>query len=193
MTISEIIEFKLYYVFSLEDEYMQKYYPNVKLHKRGARSTPFYKELRDSILNKEPNKRLQDMPLGLLKRELNFLRNYGSRCPNSNPEVQAQRKATCLERYGDENYNNTEKQRETVKAFSKEKRDDITKRRRATNIAKYGDAVHSKKAVQTRISHYGKFNLTGKHESKASVKIYNYLVDRFGVDDVIKEMDRCKN
>ena len=73
------------------------------------------------------------------QRALTCLSRYGVINGGGSKEALAKIKATKLERYGDEKYNNKEKQFETVKNKSKEEKQQIIDKILNTKLEKYGE------------------------------------------------------
>lgn len=97
-------------------------------------------------------------------------------------EIDAKKKQTTLERYGDENYRNVEQIKETWKNKSEEQRQVILNRTRQTLIEKYGNINYRniEKAKQTKIEKYGNENYNNMTKNKQT------CIERYGVDSFSK-------
>lgn len=101
-------------------------------------------------------------------------------------KIVAQRKKTKLERYGDENFQNSEKASQTMRSFSKSKRLCIIKKRKQTNLKIYGveHAWHQdcvKKDMQRKRCEKRYFGLFLKDEHASPM---------FSIDDLVKDPHR---
>ena len=101
-------------------------------------------------------------------------------------------KQTKLDRYGDENYNNREKYKETYKSFSQEKLDNIKLKTQQTCLKKYNTTHHMKnKEIQLKLQNtflekYGVTSPMLLHPNNNAISKYNlkfqkYIQDTLGI------------
>ena len=97
-------------------------------------------------------------------------------------EIDAKKKHTMLKRYGNENYRNVDKIKETWANKSEEIRKDILNRTRQTIIKKYGNANYRniEKSKQTKLKKYGDENYNNIEKNKQT------CIERYGVDSFSK-------
>lgn len=121
------------------------------------------------------------------------LRKYGVEFNQQSPQVREKGRQTRLALYGDANYNNVQKQKQTVLNKTEEEKQDIINRRKETCMKIYGGvAPASSTKVQakmrnTMFERYGKYAVPPRKFSKIAQHTYDYLVDKYGVDDVFVE------
>jgi len=105
-----------------------------------------------------------------------------SKCSSNNKNTIEMRNQTKLERYGDANYVNIEKGKQTWGNKSKVDLEDIKEKRKKTNIERYGDANFTNRELsnQTKLERYGDINYTNRELNKDTVN------ERYGCDNVFQ-------
>lgn len=117
-----------------------------------------------------------------------FRKNCSSDCSHRSEETIAHMKHTKLERYGDKNYTNIEKQLATTSAFSDDKWNEITTKRKETCLERYGvengaQLDSSKlKAKETCVDLYGVDHHSKTSKWKNLIKSIN--LEKYGVNNV---------
>ena len=86
-----------------------------------------------------------------------FIRLYGVDNPMKIPSIERKTRKTKLEKYGNENYNNRQKAKETLGASSPMKIPSIERKTRKTKLEKYGNENYNnrQKAKETLLSQKG--------------------------------------
>lgn len=100
-------------------------------------------------------------------------------------------KETKLIKYGDENYNNSQKTANTLKAKSKEEKEKIENKRKLTKLKRYNTATYNnrEKAKETCLEKYGVENPYQSEEIKDKIKHNN--LEKYGVE-YYTQTNECK-
>ena len=111
-----------------------------------------------------------------------YFKYCSSKCSSSNNNTIEMRKQTKLERYGDANYVNVEKSKQTWKSKSESDMCDIIEKRIETNKERYGISKFTNRELskQTKLERYGDINYTNRELNKDTVN------ERYGCDNVFQ-------
>lgn len=119
-------------------------------------------------------------------KKLSYFEKTGYEKPILNPEVRpkiiAKIKATKLERYGDENYNNSAKISQSFRKRSSLDKENSIKKLKKTKLERYGDEnyINSEKIKQTLLKKYGTENPSKIPGIKQKIKQNN--LKKYGVE-----------
>ena len=106
------------------------------------------------------------------------LEKYGVKNVSSNKDIQNKKEQTKLEHYGDKNYNNREKCKQTsLKHFGTEhplQSDEIKQKIRETNLEKYGETSYAKTYMFAQQKRYKIYVDEIGFDSQLEVDLYNW-------------------
>jgi hypothetical protein len=113
-----------------------------------------------------------------------MIEKYGVDHPMHSSAIKAKVGQTKNDRYGDTNFNNREKFKATVETWDDEKRQDISDKRKNTNLERYGvefitqHQEFKERSAESIISKYGVDNASKNPEIISKIK--KTMLDRYG-------------
>lgn len=114
-----------------------------------------------------------------------FKKTYSER----GDEIDAKKKQTTFERYGNENYRNVDKIKETWANKTDKERNEIKEKTRQTFIEKYGDPGYRNvsKGKQTKFERYGNPHYNNIKKNKETL-LKKYGVDSYSKTDMFRKL-----